>query len=139
MDSNTHRIRLRAAWHRQIGTSYDRVDLPDIQPALCDSPLHYWRSFNCPTGLTEQSLVVLRVEAWLGLLSIRLDETLLAEGLSPQTAPWEMDITTLIKSAHRLQLDLKPNLPMGLDIESAEQMQVGLAGIVILQIVDSAS
>ncbi|XZE55423.1 hypothetical protein SH139x_001434 [Planctomycetaceae bacterium SH139] len=130
----SHTIRLRAAWNR--GRRRDdpqaaaHVALPDdsgseLDAAVDDAEIWYWRSFNCPSGLQSDTPLALIVHAWRGQLSLWLDDHPLAESGLPDAAPLRVDITGLLTASHRLTICLQDGRQAG---------RCRLNGIVTLEI-----
>ncbi|TWU42044.1 hypothetical protein [Novipirellula artificiosorum] len=114
-----HSIRLRYPWTKQFQGSSDvfRVNVPEpIGPAstgVKSREALYIRTFNCPTGIVENTSVKLCISNWIGRLS---SLTLNGSPLAISEPPLEVEIAAVLQSHNRLVLELKPTNGEGLGL-----------------------
>ena len=99
----SHQIRLRAAWERKVGAEAKRINLPDPQAS---EVVTYVRSFNAPSSIDLNTPIRFVTEAWVGRLSLYLDQELLIPDLLFEDLPLEVELSGRLLGFHQLTLNL---------------------------------
>ena len=117
-----HRIRLRRPWTKTQGDQIAlKSDVPDVGKNEDADEINYLRSFNSPTGLSDQCKVFLAISGWRGTIKAALlNETM----LPTDQPPLRIEITATLKPSNQIQIQIIRNSKEAPSLSGEVQLEI---------------